>query len=122
MIKNVKEFIFRNLAVVFLYFSLISSANAQPAQFTGNDFFEYCGKSELSSLKGYCMGYLQGMASLLGSSYVTKSAKICMPSTVTLYQSVDIVLAELRRHPEGRHLSAGDIIAIVLQRNFPCAK
>lgn len=96
--------------------------------YDGNTLLKKCaldpGSVDLSNLS-ICLGYvaaisdaLQGMISGRRNTIGGRSA--CVPSNVTIGQSVDVTVKFLQVHPDLRHFSANSLVAAALEEAFPC--
>ena len=89
---------------------------ADAKKLDGNDLFiHYCEQPKASHAYWVCRGYIAGVADMLG--YL---GTICYPTGLIMDQSVDIVIAYLRDHPEKRQLPASDLVGASLKEKFPC--
>jgi len=59
---------------------------------------------------------------VLGVHDAARGYVICDPNNVNGQQVIDMTLAALRDHPEGRAISADQIIVKTLQAAFPCRR
>lgn len=86
---------------------------------SGNDLMAACEKQEFA-----CFVYVQ--ASVDGfavAMQITDAPKrVCIPEGVTQGQSVDVVMAEMKRSPENRHWPAAAVVMYALIKAFPCSK
>jgi Rap1a immunity proteins len=105
------------LAVAFMLTAAPASAEDWPPSFStgGNTLFTVCSEPHGSESLANCYGYVVGVADTLA---MTRLA--CLPRGVAVSQLTDIVLNELRNHPENRHHSAASIVAVAFKRAFPC--
>lgn len=49
-----------------------------------------------------------------------RALEICMPTGVTMGQTVDVVKKWLQNSPENRHMDAAFLVLIALRKGFPC--
>jgi len=105
------------LAALALTSATPSSAVALDVQH-GNGLLDVCSKEDDRSgafETGLCLGYIAGVLDL--GNHLTL---ICYPPSVTNGQIRDIVVSNLRAHPEERHV-ASDLLAVkYLSSAFPC--
>jgi hypothetical protein len=90
---------------------------------SGNDLLDDCSaKSGDNPVKaGACLGYVTGVADVLGGGTVIDGIRACFV-TATTGQLKDVVLRYLNEHPETRHLVAASLVARALSEAFPCPK
>jgi hypothetical protein len=97
-------------------------AQAQDAKgfFSGNDLWAQCSAND-NFRRGVCMGFVTGIAdATAGTAAGVPRRMVCIPSQVTLQQTVDVVKGDLAQHPERRHYAAASIVADALAAAFPC--
>jgi hypothetical protein len=103
---------------------LTSIWSEQATAIDGNKLFEHCEFFSTARLPphpldaskgGYCIGYIVGVHDALVSK-----GNFCVPDGVTGGQLGDVVKLYLRNHPEGRHLSADELVTAALKEKFPC--
>jgi Rap1a immunity proteins len=90
---------------------------------TGNDLLDLCRRNRLE-----CVGYVMGATDVLSQQPVFQwqqsetpmTVSVCIPEHVSGDQVTDVVLRELNSHPERRHLSAWNLVAVALYAAFPC--
>lgn len=99
------------------YFTLAALAAAPSfAQvLTGNDLLQRI-TSDNPGMKSIALGYVGGVTDSLGGDI------FCPPEGVTLAQAVDMVRKWLSDNPEHRHMSAAVLVAVILQRAWPCRR
>ena len=99
------------------YFALAAlAASPSFAQvLTGNDLLQRIG-SDNPGLRNIALGYVGGVTDALGGDV------FCAPEGVTLAQAVDMVRKWLTDNPEHRHMSAAVLVAVILQRAWPCRR
>lgn len=66
--------------------------------------------------KGMALGYVMAVADTRGSE------SLCIPSTVTAGQVIDMTQNMLEKNPSIRHLPASAIVEYTLREVWPCAK
>jgi hypothetical protein len=66
--------------------------------------------------KGMALGYVMAVADTRGSE------TLCIPSTVTAGQVIDMTQNMLEKNPSIRHLPASAIVEYTLREVWPCAK
>ena len=73
----------------------------------GNKLLQVC-QSEDSADVMWCAGYISAAASAAQSDWVLQNSnlKVCLPSSVTLKQLIDMAVKYLKDHPEKRHYDA----------------
>jgi hypothetical protein len=89
---------------------------------TGNELYTVC-TSDTAGDQGYCMGYISGgydADALLQAAGGKRM--ICPPEGVTRDQARDVVVKDLRDHPESRQQPGGLKVLSALSRAFPCPK
>jgi hypothetical protein len=109
------------LAAALLLLPIAASpAPAAAPLLTGNDLQARCAETPTSDpvLWGVCLGYVMGVAELLGQGAIKPRA--CFPPQATSGQMVDVVRQWLDRNPARRHLAAAALVATALQQGFPC--
>ncbi|SCX65487.1 Rap1a/Tai family immunity protein [Variovorax sp. EL159] len=89
--------------------------------YTGNDLLKELEGTDSQQLGAvnYIRGVLAGIETM---EAVTERRRICVPNGVTLGQINDLVLADLRKNPSGRHEEASDIAFLALLKTWPCKK
>ena len=95
----------------------------------GDMLYAHCLSSDLYA-RGICLGYVEGVAdageqeALAGASVTGASTlgiwRWCIPTGAAPGQARDIVAKFLRENPAQRHLAAASIVALALQRAWPC--
>lgn len=112
----------RTLLITLTWLSL-TFCNSANAITSGNDLHQWLIETKKASTNsiqnlfdaGRGLAYVVGIAeSLQGDSL------ICLPSSVTSRQIVDIVYKFLDELPKARHLSASPMVKVALQEAFPC--
>lgn len=99
------------------YFALAALA-ASPSfgqVLTGNDLLQRMA-SDSPGLRSMALGYVGGVNDSLDGDV------FCAPEGATLGQAVDIVRKWLTDNPQHRHMSAAVLVAVILQRAWPCRK
>jgi Rap1a immunity proteins len=81
----------------------------------GNRLFTDCSAPVGSQDRMGCIGYVTGITDAL-----TLLQVVCTPDHSTVGQMLDVVLNQLRAHPEMRHLPAALQARLALQQAFPC--
>jgi hypothetical protein len=85
-----------------------------PAFVDGNFLFRVCDAGG-----EFCAGYITGIADGVQLTEMGRSL-VCIPASANMKQVVDIVLNDLRAHPEKRRYSAATIVGAALKESFPC--
>lgn len=71
-----------------------------------------------------CLTYIQG--TLDGYTVAVEindiEPRACLPEGVTKGQSLDVIMAEMKRSPENRHWPAAAVVMYALVKAFPCTK
>ena len=93
-----------------------AAAGADDAGLTGNVL-----QNSICTNKLACISYIRGITEgyLLGS---VGKPYFCLPVGYDYTQLVDVVLLNLRNHPERRASPASYLIVIALHEAFPCGK
>jgi Rap1a immunity proteins len=86
---------------------------------SGNKLYDWCTATDGSFDKGACYGYIQAVADVANG---LKSVDVCMPSSVTVRESIDVVYIYLRDKPAERHFLAYGTVIAALAAAFPCPK
>jgi hypothetical protein len=103
--------------------TLLVASEARAQQHTGNEIYEICRLAPAKE-NGLCLGYVMGVIETW--EFARDLFKFqheppwCWPDGVDYEQLVDIVTAQLRDHPETRHLSAVLLVWQALAERFPC--
>ena len=69
--------------------------------------------------KGFCWGYIAGVADTLTDEPVA-SFRYCVPSGIVVNEITDVVITWLEAHPAKRHHTAHSLVALALSEAFPC--
>jgi hypothetical protein len=85
------------------------------AFYPGNDLWSAC-----SVKSGVCLGFVVGVADVMGTGSAILGRRACLPSPVAGGQAQDVVKRYLERHPEARHYAAVSLAAEALEEAFPC--
>jgi hypothetical protein len=103
-----------------LWVSAASSAFAGVGGLTGNEWIEHC-KSGSAGKNGICFAYARGLADAftLAGQYV-EGVRSCIPKEATSEQLRDIGLNFLAKHPELRHLPAGQLLGVAFKQAWSC--
>lgn len=84
--------------------------------YTGNDLL-----ADSETQKAGTMRYVKGVIDgITASQMASRKEIVCIPEGVTVGQSTDVVLNELRKTPANRHLDAGAIVYVALMTTWPC--
>ena len=68
-----------------------------------------------------CYAYFKGFDHAFGLlSPMLHPPPYCVPNGVNVNQGIDIVVKELKDHPETRHLNFGFLILQAMSKAFPC--
>ena len=84
----------------------------------GSVLLEDCLKPAGSSGRGYCLGYVTGVANAL----LLIAGDACVPERTTRGQMVDVAVRYLQAHPETRHHLAAALVRAALVEAFPCGR
>jgi hypothetical protein len=115
-----------------------SPSFAQSYFMDGNRLSDLCSKSDATS-RDLCTVYIEGasdgvmygelsgatavmLANNLGSKEVDAAKSVCLPSDVKFQQVREVVVNDLRAHPETRHNSAAYLVYSAISVAFPCRK
>lgn len=104
--------------------TLSAPSSAQPfdAWTTGNALLATCEASDRVAQMA-CAAYIEGVAAGINIGSVGAGKQhFCMPRGVTIQQTRDIVIAELRNNPETRHIISTALIGGILRSAYPCVK
>lgn len=99
----------------YLALATLAAAPSFAQVLTGNDLLQRI-TSDNPGMKSIALGYVGGVTDSLGGDV------FCAPDGVTLAQAVDMVRKWLTDNPEHRHMSAAVLVAVILQRAWPCRK
>jgi hypothetical protein len=108
------------LAIAGLMLAISSPAVAQessPDPIIGNGMLDFCTRKQDGWETAYCAGYILATVDM-----DREIGLACVPTTVTKRQAIDLVVKELRNHPEERHLNSIDLITKYIGAAFPCPK
>jgi hypothetical protein len=97
----------------------------------GNELSQVCSDGVHDGARGYCTGYVAGVADALMAVTALKANGLAIPSVclpmkgqvehgVAPDQVRDVVVQYLTAHPETRHQTAGGLALLALQAAFPC--
>jgi hypothetical protein len=92
-----------------------------PTFVSGNQLLELCNGS-MAQCQAYVAGAVDAMSTAGAITGTFAEFRICMPHDVVLGQLVDVILNDLRAHPEILQLNAASEAAYALQQAFPCPK
>lgn len=107
------------LLAAFAFLWGIGSTKSAQANADGNQLLEACEWNDAEV--GFCVGYIMGVIDTLdGWAIATKRCLILRPENAQPRQYVDIVLNELRTHPEKRHFPAVMLVDSAFRSAFPC--
>jgi hypothetical protein len=108
----------RPVIIAGLLLPIVSPAKAEHFDTArGNDLFQACQDTNHATFdSGVCMGFIQGV------STVANGVFYCPPAGATYGQSIDIVVAGLRNHPEERQRESDSLIIKYLRAAWPCEK
>jgi hypothetical protein len=114
-------------AVALAGMAAVGEARAQEAEvrafYNGNQLLAFC-ESRTERDVGTCLGIIAGAADMLseisapGGNF--SGFRACIPKSATAGQARDVVVRELRAHPENRNYTAASLAADALARAFPC--
>jgi uncharacterized coiled-coil protein SlyX len=80
-----------------------------------DELLSYCVQPPGTYGSGYCLGYVNGIASAATGIY-------CLPKGVTRGQTEDVVVRYLQSHPEIRYYAANLWTQMALAQAFPCKR
>jgi len=87
---------------------------------SGNLLYEFCSEAGSGFAPGLCAGFILGVADVVSDGSWPSHLRVCIPDSVLAEQVRDVAIAELRAHPENRHLSAYLHVSLALRRQWPC--
>jgi Rap1a immunity proteins len=99
----------------------VLAALASPADagfVDGNKLHQDC-SGMLTMLDSSCGAYVGAIADVLATAPVARH-RACLPNGAKLSQAVDVVKQWLTENPQSRHLPGPEVVAIALERAFPC--
>lgn len=109
------------IVLLLLFYPLFSDAQ----EITGNNLNEWIAGDERANLSNpkttdymsssLLQGYVRGVLD-------STSGLTCIPSGVTLGQSMAVVKKYLRDHPENWNWKASWIVSVAIMEAFPCPK
>lgn len=99
------------LCVATVTLALSSIANAQ--FWTGNEFLRRATSGDTVD-RIWSMGYVAGAIDL------GNRGLFCVPQQVTVGQATDMVVRAIQQAPSTRHFAAADLLAVILQNEWPC--
>ena len=114
----------RHLKSAALMIGLVVAFPASAQKLTGNELLARC-KAE-NNERTSCLTYVQAVAALftiagtLGVREPNRTGLYCLPSNVTLDQTVDVVVSFLEQNPSIRHEDAAMLTVAALRETFPC--
>ncbi len=89
---------------------------------SGNSLLARC-TSKNANNRGFCYGYIAGITDVLaGGRNNINGYRACFSRGQTVGQMRDIVVLWLQKNPAQRHYSAGGLVALALEKAFPCKK
>mgnify|MGYP003383505572 CR=1 FL=1 len=93
------------------------------AYFTGEQLWEFCGRSVSGLPPDVCTGYVVGV--LDSASYVFSMLEFtgrlsCRPSGIPTSEVTDVVRLYLQQHPSSRSYSAASVIMRAMSASYPC--
>jgi hypothetical protein len=100
--------------------SMSISAESSHMFENGDQLYELCAAPKDTFSQGVCYGYIVGIADAMGGGASVHGLPACIPPSVTVGQTVNIVKQFLTSHPEMRHRGAGEIVAQAFVDAFPC--
>jgi hypothetical protein len=86
----------------------------------GNLLLRQCQASLGGFDRGVCMGFITGVADVLGNNNPVHGWRACFPTGVTIGQMTDVTIQYLKASPQKRHMTAHSLVAEALERAFPC--
>ncbi len=108
----------RLLLCAVLVVGMAGPAGAATMFKSGNRLLALC-QGNNTPEQNVCLGYLQGVADVLGEDSVG-GWRACIPLNVTVAQVEDIVVPWLKANPSKRHYTASSLVALALEKAFPC--
>ena len=115
------------IARAFCYAALIVSATPASGQdsdiwVTGNGLLRTCESTDRNAMVA-CAAYIEGVAAGINIGSVGAGKQhFCMPRGVTVQQTRDVVVKELRKNPETRHIISTALIGGILRTAYPCRR
>jgi hypothetical protein len=88
---------------------------------TGDDLLYICTYNSLIA-QGTCLGYIEGIATVMHHGVEIAQFQACIPEKVTIEQHRDIVVDYLKRNAALRHYLAAGLVAAALAEASPCPK
>ncbi len=70
--------------------------------------------------RGYCMGYISGIADAMGAGSEINGYAACFPKGVTVRDLRDAVVRWLSDNPQEQHNNAEELVAEAFSVFFPC--
>jgi hypothetical protein len=86
----------------------------------GNALLAECTQAS-SEWQSYCIGYVSGIADVMGMALPVEGFLACIPMPVSTSQARDVAVNYLQKHPEGRNFAAAYLVAAALAEAFPCS-
>jgi hypothetical protein len=114
----------RRMKSAVLLIGIIIASPASAQKLTGNELLARC-KAE-NDERTSCLTYVQAVGALftivqtLGVRDRDRTRLYCLPSNVTLDQTVDVVVSFLEQNPAIRHEDAAMLTVAALRETFPC--
>jgi hypothetical protein len=96
-----------------------AAAQEPVAFYTGNELWSHC-SDESAYSSGLCMGFVMGIADVMGAGSAILGARVCLPERVNGGETRDVVKRYLELHPERRHYAAASLVLDALAQAFPC--
>lgn len=116
----------KTFALIYLLFSMISSAIAQQVRLDRLDLstqalnkecqYSYKANNQTSFNRGLCLGIILGVED--NASY---DKKICIPSNVTIEERLKAINSFVRKNPSKRHAAFASNVYDALFKEWPCA-
>jgi len=103
------------VAAVALMLALSATSQAQVTPFSANDILPGCRQSQQNTYtheSGLCMGLVRGI--------IYSHPNVCTPETVTLRQSVAVVVRYLDQNPSMWHEYFPKLASTALRAAWPC--
>ncbi|SRR6266436_68773 len=110
----------RWVALISFSVALLGMADEASAGFLdGNALYRYCTATDAFS-QGACIGYVDGVADLMGFSDDVAKRPQCIPVSVQAQQVVDVVVKFLRDNPADRNYNADSLVFAAIHQAWNC--
>lgn len=112
--------VFSSLSTAVLLANMPLGGEAWPPYVTGAELAAACASEEPAE-QGLCVGYIRGVADVLGGPGAKVDGIIaCLPGGETSEQLLELVKDYLVANPQLGSLKADGLVAYVLSLSFPC--